>query len=83
MQQLMCTDVLVWCRFVYLVIYFIFQETSLWSMSAVFSQMAASIVSPLLVRLWHRCLQGHLWENQKQLKQKISKNFRDAVVFGV
>jgi hypothetical protein len=44
------------CRYLYLVIYFIFQETSLWSMSAVFSQMVASVINPLLpVRVGAGC----------------------------
>lgn len=37
------------CRYVYLIVYFVFQETSLWSMSAVFSTMGAAIIAPLIV----------------------------------
>ena len=38
-------------RYVYLVVFYIFQTSTLWSYGAVFSQTAASIFSPLLVSL--------------------------------
>ena len=39
------------CRYVYLVIFYIFQTSTLWSYGAVFSETAAAIVSPAFVRI--------------------------------